>query len=154
MTAEARKAVPTDVPALLPLVGAYWAFEGIAGFEARRIGRALERLLSEPRLGGGWLAFANGGPVGYLLGVYVFSLEHGGLTAEIDELFVVPHERHTGAGSALLRAAEAEFVRIGCTNVSLQLSKGNEDARRFYLRHGYGERAGYELLEKTLRGAT
>src|SRR5690606_41322287 len=100
MTAEARKAVPTDVPALLPLVGAYWAFEGIAGFEARRIGRTLERLLSQARLGGGWLAFSNGGPVGYPLGVYVFCPLHGGLSAAFLDHFVVPAGRPFGDRTA------------------------------------------------------
>jgi hypothetical protein len=48
------------------------------------------------------------------------------------------------------RVAEAEFKRLGLMNVSLQLSRGNDDARRFYHRHGYEERSGYELLDKNL----
>ena len=87
---------------------------------------------------------------GYLLAVYVFSLEHLGLTAEIDEFFVLPSARGKGLGDALLRLAEAEFLRRGCTNVALQLGRGNDQARVFYRAHGYSERAGYELLDKML----
>jgi len=80
----------------------------------------------------------------------VFSLEHLGVTAEVDEFFVLPEKRRSGAGSKLLLAAEREFSRRGCTNVSLQLSKDNKLAREFYSRHGYTERSKYELLDKTL----
>lgn len=147
-----RRAKASDVAVLLPLIDAYWAFESIAGFDANRTAGPLERLLSEPRLGAGWIALADDVAVGYLLAVYVFSLEHQGLTAEIDELFVAPAGRNAGVGAELLEVAEREFVRVGCTNVSLQLSRNNAAARRFYHRHGYGERAGYELLDKMLPG--
>jgi pimeloyl-ACP methyl ester carboxylesterase len=107
-------------------------------------------LLSESDRGGGWIALTGDTAVRYLLAVYVFSLEHLGLTVEIDELFVVPPHRGNKVGRALLMAAESEFVRAGCTNVSLQLSRGNDSARAFYHRHGYTERSGFELLEKAL----
>ncbi len=57
-----------------------------------------------------------------LLAVYVFSLEHLGITAEIDELFVLSSQGDRGIGAELLEVAESEFRRLGCTNVSLQLS--------------------------------
>lgn len=146
-----RKAAADDAPSLVPLVESYWALEGIAGFDPQRVAHELQRLLGDPRLGCGLIAFEDTAAVGYLLAVYVFSLEHLGLTAEIDEFFVVPQHRSHGAGAALLRTAEEIFVAKGCTNVSLQLSRGNEAARVFYRRHGYQERSGYELLDKTLR---
>jgi len=31
---QIRAGVPADVPQLVPLVGQYWHFEGIAGFDA------------------------------------------------------------------------------------------------------------------------
>jgi GNAT superfamily N-acetyltransferase len=147
---KVRKAGTDDVQALLPLVAAYWDFEAIAGFEVERVSTQLQRLLSRPHLGAGWIAFTDNTPVGYLLAVYVFSLEHLGLTAEIDEFFVLPSARDAGTGAELLATAESECVRIGCTNVSLQLSRGNDAARRFYNRHGYAERSKYELLDKML----
>jgi GNAT superfamily N-acetyltransferase len=147
---DIRRAIADDVPALLPLVAAYWQFENLEGFEPRSVGAQLVRLLSSDHLGAGWLALSDERAVGYLLAVYVFSLEHGGLTAEIDEFFVAPEGRGAGIGRLLLDAAETEFVRAGCRNTSLQLGRGNATARRFYHRHGYRERSGFELLDKNL----
>jgi len=148
---QIRQATVEDVPSLLPLVEGYWAWEGIAGFDSPRASAQLARLLAEPRLGRGWTAFVDGMPVGYLLAVYVFSLEHSGLTAEIDELFVLPQHRGRGIGAQLLRMAESTFASAGCTRVSLQLSRDNDAARVFYRRQGYTERTGCELLDKRLR---
>jgi GNAT superfamily N-acetyltransferase len=147
---EVRPLRAADIPGLLPLVEQYWIFEDIAGFDATRVARQLERLVADPGLGNGWIAVARGAPVGYLLAVYVFSLEHLGLTAEIDEFFVLPSARGKGAGDGLLRLAEAEFARRRCTSVALQLGRGNDRARAFYRAHGYGERAGFDMLDKML----
>jgi GNAT superfamily N-acetyltransferase len=150
MNADIRVITEKDVAALLPLVEQYWLFEDIAGFDPARVGRELGRAVADPKLASGWVANLRGEPVGYLLAVYVFSLEHLGLTAEIDEFFVLPSARGKGVGDALLQRGEAEFARRGCTNVALQLGKGNDGARTFYRAHGYGERAGFELHDKML----
>jgi ribosomal protein S18 acetylase RimI-like enzyme len=145
-----RPMTASDIPALLRLVEEYWIFEDIARFDPGRITAELERFLADPVLGSAWIAQAGHDAAGYLLAVYVFSLEHLGLTAEIDEFFVLPSFRGRDIGSQLLRVAEAEFVRRKCTNVSLQLGCENERARTFYREHGYGERAGFDLLDKML----
>lgn len=145
-----RMALVDDVPSLAQLVAAYWDFERIPGFDDERVAVQLRRLLSDPAMGTGFIALDKDLPAGYLLAVYVFSLEHLGVTAEIDEFFVLPSHRGTGVGSGLLVAAESEFARAGCTNVSLQLGRENDSAREFYHRHGYGKRSGYELLDKML----
>ena len=141
-----------DIPDLLGLVRQYWKFEGLPGDEGRIAG-VLETLLERPERGNVWLARTEGVAAGYLLAVYVFSLEHLGLTAEIDEFFVLPEYRVRGLGSGLLQTAEAAFVEMGCTNVALQLARDNQAARAFYQRHGYGERAGFELMDKRLAPA-
>jgi len=145
-----RAATPDDVPSMLPLVQAYWTFEGIEGFDSLQVSRQLTRVLSMTSLGCGWVATEDQSIRGYLLAVYVFSLEHLGLTAEIDEFYVQDGERGKGVGSKLLIAAEKEFKRMGCTNVSLQLGRTNAVAREFYRRIGYQDRDGFVLLEKSL----
>jgi len=147
---EVRAAVPADVPQLLALVRRYWDFEGIAGFDALRVEVTLQRLLAEPQRGEIWVAAGTQALQGYLIAVYVLSVEHQGLMAEIDEFFVLPETRARGVGAALLEAAEAALARRGCVRLQLQLGLENAAARRFYRRRGYAERAGYELLDKPL----
>lgn len=146
-----ERATMNDVSGLIPLIAEYWRFEAIADFEPQRIEVQLKRVISEPGLGAVWIAFVADVPVAYLIAVYVFSLEHLGITAEIDELFVLPPERGKGIGTQLLKTAESEFRCAGCTNVSLQLSRNNDAARTFYHSNGYTERPTYELLDKTLK---
>ena len=145
-----RRASPGDAAALLVLVAQYWEFEGILDFAPDAVQAQLERLLSSPSLGAVWVALEAQRSVGYLSLVYVFSLEHRGITAEIDEFFVVPEHRASGLGSQLLAEAEAESVRHGCTNISLQIGSSNRRANEFYRRHGYSERSAFQLLEKDL----
>jgi ribosomal protein S18 acetylase RimI-like enzyme len=146
-----QPATRADIGDLMPLVEQYWRFEAIEGFDARRIAALLARVIAEATLGHAWIARVDGNPAGYLLAVYVFSLEHQGLTAEIDELFVLSDCRGLGVGSRLLDAAEVTFRARGCTNVALQIGRDNAEARAFYRGHGFTDRAGFELVDKMLQ---
>jgi ribosomal protein S18 acetylase RimI-like enzyme len=145
-----RRANNDDTAPILALVAQYWDSEGLSGFDPAALRAPLEHLLSSPAIGAVWVATDGQRLLGYLALVYVFSLEHRGMTAEIDEFFVVPDHRALGVGSQLLRRAEAESVEQGCTNISLQVSRSNRRARQFYARHGYSQRSRFHLLEKTL----
>jgi ribosomal protein S18 acetylase RimI-like enzyme len=147
---QIRAGLPADVPQLVPLVGQYWHFEGLTGFDAASVAPLLERIASHPELGAIWVADADGELVGYLIAVYMFSLEQRGMMAEIDEFFVAPAARTYGVGAALLDVAESDLAQSGCVCLQLQLGKDNWRARAFYRRHGYQEREGYELLDKRL----
>jgi ribosomal protein S18 acetylase RimI-like enzyme len=152
MTLQARIAplAAAHIEHVLPLVQQYWRFEAIEGFDASRIEALLERVIADPRLGEAWLATIDGRAAGYLLAVYVFSLEHQGLTAEIDELFVSPDHRAQGLGGRLLDAAEASFRARGCTNIFLQVGRDNEAARAFYRSRGFSGRNGFDMVDKNL----
>ncbi len=146
----ARPAHTGDVDQITDLVDHYWAFEQIAGFDRRTVRQQLTRLITSDQLGTALVATHEHTLIGYLLLVYVFSLEHRGLTAEIDELFVLTESRSQGHGAALLRLAETIAVSRGCSHLSLQLGRQNGRGRSFYQRHGFSRRGGFELLEKHL----
>jgi len=147
---EIRLAAVGDAAAIAALVERYWVFESIGGFDRPRIEARLSDLLSRPERGACWVAEGEGRLCGYLLAVFMFSLEHGGLMAEIDELFVSPEMRSAGVGTLLVAAAERDLAGRGLVRLQLQLAVDNEGARRFYERHGFVPRA-YELLDKPLR---
>ncbi len=145
-----RAASTADAAAIAPLVGEYWAFERIDRFDEARVRAALETLFADESIGAAWIAQVGERTVGYLLGVYVFSLEHGGLTAEVDELFVLPGYRSAGLGRRLLESAETRFREAGCTAVWLEVGARNTRARRFYEQLGFGLRDRFRILEKAL----
>lgn len=145
-----RRALPHDVDRIVSLVKGYWSFERIDGFDHTRIKDLLTGLLAQPGQGSCWVAEVDGALCGYLLLVYVFSLEHGGSMAEIDEFFVRPENRSAGVGVALLDEAEAALRNEGFVRLQLQLGSDNNRARSFYERQGYGRRSGYDLWDKAL----
>ena len=145
-----REAALADVPRICELIAQYWQFEAIEGFDRQRLTVLLEQILAHRDLGIVWVAQSSDALVGYLVAVHVMSLEHKGLMAEIDEFFVVPEARAKGAGRQLLLAAERGLTQAGCVRLQLQLGVDNAAARRFYERHGYEPRDGYELMDKAL----
>ncbi len=145
-----RSATPADVTAIASLVERYWESERIAGYQRPRIEVLLKQLLAAPDRGAIWVADSDAGPCGYLLAVFMFSLEHGGLMAEIDEIFVLPQMRSSGIGALLLAAAERDMGARGLRRLQLQLGVENHRGRAFYFRRGFLARAGYELLDKSL----
>jgi GNAT superfamily N-acetyltransferase len=148
-----RLADTADLSALTSLIERYWELEGIKCFDAGRISALVTNLLHAPDRGQIWIAQKGGRPVGYLLAVYLFSLEHGGLMAEIDELFVMPEKRSLKIGTALLDTASQAMTQEGITHLQLQLSTQNLNAKRFYERHGFRSISGRDVLSKILIGS-
>ena len=146
-----RLAAMADVAGIAALAERYWEFEGIGGFDRPRIESLLGKLISARQLGACWVAEADGRLCGYLVAVFMLSLEHGGLMAEIDEVFVSPDMRSAGLGSLLVTTAEHALAERGLCRLQLQLGAANERGRIFYERHGFRPRAGYHLLDKPLR---
>jgi ribosomal protein S18 acetylase RimI-like enzyme len=148
-----RLATSADIAGLASLVQDYWDFESIAGFDRPRVESLLRDLIADPQRGACWVAEADERLCGYLLMVFMFSLEHGGLMAEIDEVFVSREARSAGIGSLLVSCAERDLAGRGMVRLQLQLGVDNPRARLFYERHGFRRRAGYELLDKPLQVA-
>jgi ribosomal protein S18 acetylase RimI-like enzyme len=140
-----REASISDGGQLLPLIQAYWRHDAIAGFESGRLRRQLDDFLATPAYGRGWLATHTGTTVGYLLCTFVYSFEHGGLMAEIDELFVSAEYRRQGTGQALLASARTALMARGCVCLQMQVADGNKQSQRFYSQLGFKEKSGYRL---------
>jgi GNAT superfamily N-acetyltransferase len=145
-----RLARDSDIDAIASLVAHYWDFEKIAGFERSRTLKLLAEFLAHPDLGHCWVAEIGGDLVGYLLAVYVFSMQHGGLMAEIDEFFVLPEQRSSKIGAALLSQASQTMARDGIGQLQLQLATNNLRGKHFYEAQGFRPVSGYTLWQKSL----
>jgi ribosomal protein S18 acetylase RimI-like enzyme len=145
-----RHATNADCEAIASLVERYWTFEHIEGFERGRIERLLQRIISQPDRGCCWVATEDAVLRGYLLAVYLFSLEFGGTAAEIDEFYVLDGHREKGIGSRLLQQATLDMKQRGIVYVELQVGSANHTGRAFYERFGFAGREGYTLVGKRL----
>ena len=74
---------------------------------------------------------------------YAWTLEHGGQSAWLDELYVVPQRRGNGIGSALLDRVLVEAQKEGCLAVDLEVEQEHRRALALY------ERKGFERLQRT-----
>jgi GNAT superfamily N-acetyltransferase len=151
--AQVRLAVSADTLQIARLVEHYWRFEQIEGFDTHEVQKLLDTIVSRPRLGAVWLATIGGEPAGYAIVTFMFSLEHRGMMAEIDEFFVLPEARARGVGASLLAASETHLRARNFVRLQLQIDRDNHLARSFYQRHGFEDRAAYQLLDKSLTAA-
>lgn len=147
---QVRPAAFADIAGIASMVQRYWRLEDIGGFETGQIEAILADLLSHPKLGACWVADNAGALCGYLTAVYMLSIEHGGLMAEVDEFFVDEDLRSAGVGAQLIAAAEFDMARLSIKRLQLQLKRGNERGLKFYQRMGFRRRPDYELLDKPL----
>jgi GNAT superfamily N-acetyltransferase len=76
-------------------------------------------------------------PVGVAVLAYTWTLEHGGLVAWLDELYVVPAHRGRGVGRALLRRALDVATKSGCRAVDLEVDLEHARAEHLYEREGF-----------------
>jgi GNAT superfamily N-acetyltransferase len=78
-------------------------------------------------------------PIGVAYLSFAWTIEHGGVLARLEELYVLPTWRSQGVGSLLLQAALDRAVSHGCNAIDLEIQTGHERASRLYARHGFNQ---------------
>ncbi|WP_394826580.1 GNAT family N-acetyltransferase [Pendulispora albinea] len=68
---------------------------------------------------------------------FMWTLEHGGVSAWLDVLYVVPAHRSQGIGRALLTSALEASQQRGCVAVDLEIEASHARAANLYLRLGF-----------------
>jgi len=131
-----RVAGRADREALRALLGAQLREHGIR-LERAVLGRAIDGLLERPERGRLLLAERSGRPLGVAALSFVWTLEHGGLSAWLDELYVEPEARGGGTGAALLEAAIAAAAEAGARALDLEVEEDHARVTALYLRHGF-----------------
>ncbi|MBI2963270.1 MAG: GNAT family N-acetyltransferase [Deltaproteobacteria bacterium] len=133
---EIRPASAADLSSLVDLLGIQLDEHGVT-LSAPQLGAAVEGLLRRPQLGALLIAVENRRVVGLAALSFLWTLEHGGRAAWLDELYVKPERRGRGIGRALLREAYRAARSIGARALDLEVEKGHERVGTLYAREGF-----------------
>jgi GNAT superfamily N-acetyltransferase len=130
------EAAPRDREAVIELLAAQLAEHAI-DTPRDRIAAAVDGMIGDARRGFLLVAIERGAIVGVAYVSYVWSLEHGGRSAWLEELYVAPARREHGVGGRLLSAVLERAAADGCAAVDLEVDARHERAARLYSRHGF-----------------
>ncbi|CAN5355440.1 GNAT family N-acetyltransferase [soil metagenome] len=132
MSMSIRKAVRTDLDQIIAFI------EALADYEKLRHEVRLDRDILDSHLFGAkpmaevLIAELDAQPVGFALFFHNFSTFEGKPGIYLEDLFVNPASRGSGAGKALLSALARLAIERGCARLEWSVLDWNEPAIRFY----------------------
>ena len=105
--------------------------------DADRVTRAVDGILADDRVGFLLVARRGDEVVGVSYVAMIWSLEHGGPSSWLEELYVLPAWRGQGVGASLLRASLAQARERGCLMMDLEVTEDHARAAHLYAREGF-----------------
>jgi GNAT superfamily N-acetyltransferase len=133
---EIRTAHPTDLGPILQLLRTQLEEHDIV-LTGQALQRAAQGLIEDHSLGRILTARLGGELVGVAVISFLWTLEHGGPAAWLDEVYVQPSRRGEGIGRRLVEAAMQVARDNGCIALDLEVDAGHEAAERLYERIGF-----------------
>jgi GNAT superfamily N-acetyltransferase len=91
-------------------------------------------------------------PVGIAYASCLLSLEHGGVSGWLEELYVLPEWRGHGIGSRLITEVIGRAKELGWRAIDLEVEDGHERAISLYLRHRFQPHSRTRLFRKIYSG--
>jgi ribosomal protein S18 acetylase RimI-like enzyme len=131
-----REAAGADLLQIVRLLAAHLSDNSITPSTAA-IQRAAQRLIEDREAGRILIASDDAGIAGIAVMSFLWTLEHGGAAAWLDELYVDPQRRRAGIGRRLTEAAMAVARARGCLALDLEVEPGHDDAERLYANMGF-----------------
>jgi GNAT superfamily N-acetyltransferase len=98
---------------------------------------AIDGIFADERRGLLLLARHEHRAIGVAYVSLTWSIEHGGKSSWLEELYVLPEWRERGVGTTMLESVLEEARRLGCAAVDLEVESAHERAARLYARHGF-----------------
>ncbi|HJR04170.1 MAG TPA: GNAT family N-acetyltransferase [Methylomirabilota bacterium] len=131
-----RRGTERDVPTILKLIRGLAEYERLAHEMEATPARVRAHGFGPRRYFETIIGRRGGKPVGFALYFFTYSTFLARPTLYLEDLFVLPEERGTGAGKALLRALARIAVRRGCGRLEWAVLDWNRPAIGFYRRLG------------------
>ena len=127
-----RPAEPGDVALILGFIRELAEYEKAAGEVTATEARIRESLFGNPRSAHALICSVDGQAVGFAVYFFNYSTWQGRQGMYLEDLYVSPAHRGTGAGKALLRHLAQVAVPTGCGRFEWSVLDWNEPAIRFY----------------------
>jgi GNAT superfamily N-acetyltransferase len=125
-----------DLPELLPLVRGYSDFYEVAPSDEELLSLS-HALIADPEREGVQLLARDGGrPVGFATVYWSWATTSAERIGVMNDLFVAPGARGSGAAEALIEACRAECAARGAGKLTWQTAPDNERAMKVYDRVG------------------
>jgi len=131
-----RRGTERDVPVILKLIRGLAEYERLAHEVEATTARVRAHGFGRRRYFETIICRRGGTPVGFALYFFTYSPFIARPTLYLEDLFVLPEERGTGAGKALLRALARIAIRRGCGRLEWAVLDWNRPAIGFYKRLG------------------
>jgi GNAT superfamily N-acetyltransferase len=125
-----------DLEALLPLMRAYCDFYEVAPSDEALLSLSRALIADPEREGVQLLARADGRAVGFATIFWSWATTSAERIGVMNDLYVAPEGRGTGAAEALIEASRAECAARGAGKLTWQTAPDNERAIKVYDRVG------------------
>jgi GNAT superfamily N-acetyltransferase len=125
-----------DLNPLLGLMREQFLEHGIQ-VEENALVTAMVELLRRDDLGFFLVAREEMEVVGFAAVSFAWTLEHGGKSAWLDELYIRSERRGQGLGSMLIDQVVRLAHQEGCRAIDLEVDQAHRNAERLYLRKGF-----------------
>lgn len=138
MAAFVKPALSEEIDDLLDLMSDFYA-ESDYDLNRELSRRALDDLIANSSLGKVWLMRHGGRIAGYIVLTVCFSMEYGGLSGYVDDLFVRPEFRRQGLGRLAMGALLSECHQRNVRAIHVEVDRNNQCAKNLYGKFGFRE---------------
>lgn len=129
-------ATPADRESIIRLLAAQLAEHDIE-LHTENLTHAVDGFFEDPRRGKILVAHRGAEIVGVAVLSLTWTLEHGGKSCWLDELYVQPEFRAHGLGTLLLHKAFGVMAAEGCICMDLEVEASHARAANLYVREGF-----------------
>jgi len=141
------EASTADIPLISKMIEQLYISENTV-YRESEVNSALAALIGDTSNGGCWIFVSEGGIAGYMIIGSAFSVEFGGKTAFIDELYISEDYRGKGIGKTALKFAEKFAKEKGYKYLRLEVELSNTIAQKIYRANGFKEHERYIMTKK------
>lgn len=113
-----------------------------------KISAAVDGIFTNPNLGALHVALSGEKIIGVSCLSFIWTIEHGGKAAWLEEIYLLPEFRGTGIGTKLLQVTLEFAKNQNCSAVDLEVEDDHARVKKLYERHGFSAHTRTHFVKK------